>query len=138
MVAGFCWPWSDPLPDGSLVRDVKVGNLKMPWERKNQFWKWATDDSGMEQVGTVYTVQGFEFDYIGVIFGNDLVWDKKNKKWEARPENSYDTMVKKNNPNLVNHLKHVYRVLLSRAHKGVYIYFMDKNTEEYFKSKIKN
>ena len=49
----------------------------MPWERKNQFWKWATDDSGMEQVGTVYTAQGFEFDYIGVIFCNDLVWNKE-------------------------------------------------------------
>jgi len=138
LVAGFCWPWSNPLPDGSLVKDVKIGNLEMPWERKNQFWKWATDDSGMEQVGTVYTAQGFEFDYIGVIFGNDLVWNKEKKRWEARPENSYDTMVKRNNPNLINHLKHVYRVLMSRAHKGVYIYFMDKNTEDYFKSKIKS
>ena len=47
----------------------------MPWEKKDQFWKWATDGSGMEQVGTVYTAGGMEFDYIGVIFGNDLVYD---------------------------------------------------------------
>ncbi len=137
IVAGFCWPWSDPLPDGTLIKDVKVENLEMPWEKKDQFWKWATDDSGMEQVGTVYTAQGFEFDYVGVIFGNDLVWNREKERWEARPQNSYDTMVKRNNPNLVDHLKHVYRVLLSRAHKGVYVYFIDKDTEEYFRSKIK-
>lgn len=138
LVAGFCWPWSNPRRDGSLVNNVKIGNFEMPWEKKSEFWKWATDDSGMEQVGTVYTSQGFEFDYIGVIFGNDLVWNKEKGSWEAKPENSYDTMAKRGNDELTKHLKNVYRVLLSRAHKGVYVYFMDKDTEEYFKSKIKN
>ncbi len=137
IVAGFCWPWSKPKPDGSLVKDVKIGDFEMPWERKDQFWKWATDDSGMDQVGTVYTSQGFEFDYIGVIFGNDLVWNKEKQEWEAKPENSYDTTAKRGNFNFTEHLKNVYRVLLSRAHKGCYVYFMDKNTEEYFKSMIK-
>jgi hypothetical protein len=137
IVASYCWPWSNPRHDGTLVNDVKIGDFEMPWEKKDQFWKWATDDSGMEQIGTVYTAQGFEFDYIGVIFCNDLVWNKEKKYWEAKPENSHDTEAKRNNPNFVNHLKNIYRVLLSRAHKGVYVYFMDKNTEEYFKSKIK-
>ena len=136
IVAGFCWPWSAPLKDGTLVNDVKIGNFQMPWEKKDDFWRWATDDSGMNQVGTIYTSQGFEFDYIGVIFGNDLVYNKDKKKWEVNPKNSYDTMVTRNNSKLLEHFKNVYRVLLSRAHKGVYVYFMDKDTEEYFKSKI--
>ncbi len=138
LVAGFCWPWSAPNPDGSLVKDVRVGNFEMPWERKDQFWKWATDDSGMEQVGTVYTAQGFEFDYIGIIFGNDLAYDKDKNMWVAKPENSYDNMAKRDNNNLVQHLKNVYRVLMSRAHKGCYVYFIDKDTENYFRSKIRN
>jgi len=137
LVAGFCWPWSKPNPDGTLVNDVVIGDFKMPWERKDQFWKWATNDEGMKQVGTVYTAQGFEFDYIGVIFGNDLVYDPNKKDWVAKPENSHDSMVKRNNNKLAEHLKNVYRVLLSRAHNGVYVYFMDKNTETYFKSKMK-
>ena len=136
IAAGFCWPWSNPNLDGPLVNDVRIGDFEMPWEKKDQFWKWATDDSGMEQVGTVYTAQGFEFDYIAVIFGKDLVFDPDENKWRAVPENSYDTQVKRNNPNLTNHLKNVYRVLFSRAHKGVYVYFMDKNTEKYFRSHL--
>ena len=138
LVAGFCWPWSKPNHDGTLVNDVKAGNLEMPWEKKDQFWKWATDDSGMEQVGTVYTSQGFEFDYIGIIWGEDLIYDINTNKWIAKPEHSYDTMAKRGNDNFVEHLKNVYRVLLSRAHKGCYVYFMDKDTEKYFKSKIRN
>ena len=136
IVASFCWPWSKPRTDGTLVNDVKIGDFEMPWEKKDQFWKWATDDSGMEQIGTVYTAQGFEFDYIGVIFCNDLIWNKEKKDWEAIPENSHDKEAKRNNPNYLKHLKNIYRVLLSRAHKGVYVYFIDKDTEEYFKSKI--
>jgi len=137
LVAGFCWPWSNPNPDGSLENDVKIGDFEMPWEKKNEFWKWATDKSGMEQVGTVYTAQGFEFDYIGVIFGPDLVYRESEGGWVSRPDKSFDSMVTRSNPNLAEHLKSVYRVLLSRAHKGVYIYFMDEETEKYFKSRMK-
>jgi hypothetical protein len=136
ITAGFCWKWSAPKMDGTLIKDVKIGDFEMPWEKKSEFWKWATDDSGMEQVGTVYTAQGFEFDYIGVIFGNDLVYDTISNEWRAVPENSHDTQVKRKNPNLKQHLLNTYRVLLSRAHKGVYIYFMDKDTENIFKNSI--
>lgn len=45
-------------------------------------------------------------------------------------------MVIRNNAELVKHLKHVYRVLFSRAHKGVYVYFMDKDTEDFFKQNL--
>lgn len=136
VTAGFCWPWSNPNSDGTLEKDVVIGDFSMPWENKKEFWKWATDESGMNQVGTVYTSQGFEFDYIGVIFGNDLVYDEKKHQWLAKPENSYDTMVTRNNSDLVKHLQHVYRVLFSRAHKGVYVYFMDKTTENYFRKNL--
>lgn len=136
IAAGFCWPWSKPRPDGTLVNDVVVGDFRMPWENKSAFWKWATDDSGMEQIGTVYTAQGFEYDYIAVIFGNDFVYDQSQSRWKAIPQHSHDTQVKRNNPNLAEHLASVYRVLLSRAHKGVYVYFMDRPTEAYFREQL--
>lgn len=136
LVAGFCWPWSNPNPDGTLVDDVKIGDFEMPWENKRRYWEWPLSDKGMEQVGTVYTIQGMERDYIAVVFGKDLIYDQKENRWVAKPENSYDIQVTRNNPNLTNHLKNVYRVLLSRAHKGVYVYFMDKGTENYFRSHL--
>ena len=88
----------------------------------------------MEQVGTVYTAQGFEFDYIGIIFGNDLVYDSEKGQWQSVSQNSHDTQVKRKNSELTRHLQNVYRVLMSRAHRGVYVYFMDRATEERFRS----
>jgi DUF2075 family protein len=70
------------------------------------------------------------------LLGNDLIYDWDKKEWRSVPRNSHDTQVKRNNPDLVRHLQHVYRVLLSRAHKGVYVYFMDPGTERRFRSAL--
>ena len=90
----------------------------------------------MEQVGTGYTAQGFEFDYIGVIFGNDLVYEASKQQWQSVSQNSHHTQVKRNNPCLARHLQNVYRVLMSRADRGVYVYFMDLETEQRFRSAL--
>lgn len=145
IVAGFCWPWSDPRADGTLVDDVVIGDFRVPWEAKHgkrvapgipDASLWAYDPGGVNQVGTVYTIQGFEFDYVGVIFGKDLVYNPGTKVWECKPENSHDSMIKRNNADITKHLKNVYRVLLSRAHKGVFVYFMDENTRKFFESRV--
>lgn len=136
ITTGFCWPWSNPRPDGTLVNDVKIGSFEMPWENKNRFWEWATEDSGMDQVGTVYTAQGFEFDYIGVIFGPDLTYNFDTQDWEGHPEHSSDSVVRRSKDKFTELMKNVYRVLLSRGMKGCYVYFMDKDTERFFKSRI--
>ena len=85
MVAGFCWPWSKELDgNGNLVKDVVIGDFAMPWETHDKitpprgyvkWYQWAYKKEGIKQIGCIYTAQGFEFDYIGVIVGNDLVYD---------------------------------------------------------------
>jgi uncharacterized protein len=80
IAAGYCWPWSDPTPDGTLVRDVQIEGWSRPWNLKGDrsvggapaAALWATDPAGFSQVGCVYTAQGFEYDYAGVIIGPDL------------------------------------------------------------------
>lgn len=145
LVAGFCWPWSNNLIDGELINDVQVGNYLRPWNAregltgmkkgipKSQFW--AYDEGGINQVGCVYTAQGFEFDYVGVIFGTDLVYNPDTATWEGHAENSYDSQVK-SSPIFLQLVKNTYRVLLSRGMKGCYVYFIDKNTERFFRSRI--
>ena len=136
LVTGYCWPWSKPRPDGSLVEDVVIGDFKMPWEKKDKFWEWAHEDSGMNQMGTVYTAQGFEFDYIGVIIGPDLSYNLDKTEWEGHPECSHDTTVRRSRDRFLEMVKNAYRVLLSRGMKGCYVYFVDKDTERFVKSRI--
>ena len=148
LVAGFCWPWSDTKPDGTLVEDVVIGDFKMTWEAKNESKKlalgipkaalWAFDPNGVSQVGSIYTIQGFEFDFVGIIFANDLKYNPNNKDWVGVPENSCDSQVKRaKGKDFTKYVKNVYRTLLTRGMKGVYVYFMNKNTEDFFRSRIK-
>jgi uncharacterized protein len=145
LVAGFCWQWSNPNPDGTLVNDVKIGEFQMPWEGKDGYKLaagippaslWPNDPNGVNQIGSIYTIQGFEFDYVGVIIGPDLVYNFENQTWIALREKSADSVVKRSGEKLVELLKNTYRVLLTRGMKGCYVYFVDKETEKFFKSRI--
>jgi len=138
MTAGFCWEWSDPV-DGTLVEDVVIGEWRRPWNLKpekrvpgipsSNFW--ASDPAGFGQVGCIYTAQGFEYDYGGVILGNDLVW--RSGKWVADKSKSADTVVKRSD-NFDELVRHTYRVLLTRGLRGCLIYSVDPETRVYLKS----
>jgi DUF2075 family protein len=148
MTAGFCWPWSNPLPDGTLVDDVVIGDYSRPWNAKSDGGRlavgipkeslWAYDAAGLNQIGCVYTAQGFEFDYVGVIFGTDLVYVPETGAWIADPKKSFDSVVKRSGSRFVQMVKNTYRVLLTRGMKGCYVTFLDKNTEHFFRSRMES
>jgi len=147
MVAGFCWPWSKPLPAGTLVDDVKLPGWSFPWNAKPdekvakgipKSDMWATDPNGKDQVGCIYTAQGFEFDYVGVIIGRDLVY-RPQEGWVGQPQFSHDSVVKKSAKQDLHRftelVKQTYRVLLTRGLKGCYIYFQDEQTRDFVMSR---
>jgi DUF2075 family protein/ATP:corrinoid adenosyltransferase len=146
MVAGFCWPWSNPNGDGTLVEDVIIGDYRRPWNAKDTAGRlapgipssnlWAYDVNGVDQIGCIYTIQGFEFDYVGIIFGKDLVYGIEKKTWVGDPNKSYDSKVKKDKEQFLRNVKNTYRVLLTRGMKGCYVFFEDKATEDYVKSRV--
>ena len=148
MVAGYCWPWSTKLENnGALVKDVKIGNFEMPWETHEKikppegyvrWYEWAYKPEGIKQVGCIYTTQGFEFDYIGVIVGPDLKYDQKNDCLISDIAGTKDPMLKRSKDNFDQYVKNIYRVLMSRGMKGCYVYFVDKEVEEYFKKNMVN
>jgi DUF2075 family protein len=148
LTAGFCWPWSDPNNDGTLVPDVVLSDYSRPWNAKSDAGRlavgipkeslWAYDTQGINQIGCVYTAQGFEFDYVGVIFGADLVYVPEKAEWVGDKTNSFDTVLKRSKEQFLQLVKNTYRVLLTRGMKGCYVYFMDKNTENFFRSRLEN
>lgn len=136
MTAGFCWPWSDADPHDDLVDDVVIGDWQRPWNVKGDrgvagappSQLWATDPAGFGQVGCIYTAQGFEYDWNGVIFGPDLVW--RTDRWVANPSASRDTVVARAKPYEFERLiKHTYKVLLTRGMMGTVLYSTDPETQ---------
>lgn len=134
IAAGFCWPWSDPGPDGYLVDDVVIGSWRRPWNAKPgkrvkdapAASYWATDPRGFDQVGCIYTAQGFEYDFGGVIMGPDLVW--RENEWVAESSQHSDPVTRRAR-NFDELVRNVYKVLLTRALRGCAIFSTDPETQ---------
>lgn len=139
LTAGYCWPWSDPTRDGRLLPDVRIGDWSRPWNLKGEravggappASLWATDPGGFGQVGCVYTAQGFEYDWNGVIVGPDLVW--RGSGWVARRELNKDPDFR-NRSKVGDHefdrlVRNVYKVLLTRGMVGTVITSVDPETQ---------
>ncbi|MEU4558658.1 DUF2075 domain-containing protein [Actinoplanes sp. NPDC023936] len=147
MTAGYCWPWSDPRPDGTLVDDVKLGSWSRPWNANSLRTVgnapgspyWATDPNGFGQVGCVYTAQGFEYEWSGVIIGPDLVArdgrlvtdrdafkdpDFRNRK--AVSDERVDQLI-----------RNTYKVLLTRGMRGTIVYAADPETRTFLRHLVR-
>jgi DUF2075 family protein len=147
LCAGFCWPWSSDLDkDGNLVKDVHIGDFAMPWETKDtikkipngyvKWYEWAYKPEGIKQVGCIYTAQGFEFDYIGVIVGPDLYYNNYTRNIETNIKESKDPVLKRSGEKVDEYIRNIYRVLMSRGMKGCYVYFCDKPLRHYVEQRL--
>ena len=102
----------------------------------------------LAEVGCPYAVRGFDFDYIGLLWLGDLKW--RDGRWNVFPKEVHETgltrMIQRarreedrSGPNHQALLKKVlqsYRILLTRALKGVYIWFEDKQTRDHIRESI--
>lgn len=137
--AGFCWPWSDPSKDG-LVGDVIIGDWVRPWNNKGDrrigsappSALWATEPGGFDQVGCVYTAQGFEFDWAGIILGPDIVWRDGHFETvrSANRDPQFRSRNRISNAEFDRLVRHAYKVLLTRGMRGTLIYSVDPPTRD--------
>lgn len=146
VLAGYAWEWTS-IGEGNAngeVADVDIPeyDFRMPWNSRKVGTTWAVDQDGVHQVGCIHTSQGLEFDYVGVIVGADLSYNSETNTYFTDYEKYKDKLGKrglKDSPAELNRLvRNIYKVLMSRGMKGCYVYFVDKETERYFKSMIKN
>ena len=152
LMAGFCWPWSTNVVNGDLVKDVKIGTFAMPWETNDKvdrrslrvsyprWYEWAYKPEGIKQVGCIYTSQGYEFNYAGVIIGPDLKYDPVEDKIITDKSACKDPVLKRTQKEATmtfdDYVRNIYRVLMSRGMKGCYLYVCDKELRKYLKELI--
>ncbi|MBN2617221.1 MAG: DUF2075 domain-containing protein [Spirochaetales bacterium] len=144
LVAGYCWDWISKRNPSEEINDIVIGDFEMQWNLNQSKLPFAIDDTSVNQIGCIHTCQGLEFDYVGVIIGDDLryengevITDYTQKAKTDKSLNGIKGLAKKNNPKALDKIdliiRNTYRTLMTRGLKGCYIYCTDKNLSDYFK-----
>lgn len=145
LVAGYCWKWvSGSNPN---LKDIVIGDYEATWNLKNDGQSWIIKPNSVTEVGCIHTCQGLEVDYVGVIIGPDLI--VRDGRVITQPDQRASTdksihgwkkMIKENPEEtkklLDTIIKNTYRTLMTRGQKGCYVYFTDKETQDYFSNKL--
>ena len=151
IVAGYCWNWISEGKNNSNVYDIQIPeyNFEMSWNLGNST-TWAIDYNSINEVGCIHTCQGLEFDYVGVIIGNDLRYENGHIITDYTKRAKTDTSlngIKKiaieqgqevANKIADNIIKNTYRTLMTRGMKGCYVFCIDKSMRDYLNTLICN
>lgn len=150
IVAGYCWDWKSDGKSNSNVHDISIEehNFYMSWNLANST-TWAIDPDSVEQAGCIHTSQGLEFNYVGVIIGEDLcfrngeiVSDPFKRAKTDKSLSGFKKMYKEDKHYALKIadqiIKNTYRTLLTRGLKGCYVYCMDPELKQYLANRMNN
>ena len=138
MIAGYCYDWN--VKHNRSEYDVIIGDsFKAKWNLEGDK-TWAINPNSFEQVGCIHTAQGLEFDYVGVLIGKDLCYDKTSGRVitnkDAISKDDKTSGIRTANDDVARRLiLNTYKTLLTRGQKGCYVFCEDESLREYFKSK---
>lgn len=148
-VAGFSWEWTTkqknkPKDDMScydlLVQngeyDILIENYKYIWNLTNE--SWVTRQDSHYTIGCIHTTQGYDMNYVGVIFGKEIDYDFDNNSIVIDLEQYKDSKVKAgtDEETLKNLIINTYTTILARGIKGCYVYAYNENMQKYLKQFI--
>lgn len=137
LVAGYSWPWnSDVRGDTPDAIDIQLDGLEFQWNRTPD--DWVNSPNAFNEVGSIHTTQGYDLNYTGVIFGEEIVYNKTTEKIEIIKEKYFDKYGKQQatDEDLKAYIINIYKTIMYRAIKGSFIFACDKNLREYFKEHI--
>lgn len=138
IVAGISYPYSTKMRDKVAKKKLDVdvdgdGKYLRMWNLGFNDPTFITDEAHKDEIGCVYTCQGYDLNYVGVILGPDIFYNKETKKIDIHIEKCTDkkTKVKDNDEETKQNILHQYLVLLTRGIYGTYIYAVDKDLRDY-------
>ena len=146
IVSGYCWDWISEGKNSSEVHDIKIPeyNFEMSWNLGSSL-TWAIDANSVKEAGCIHTCQGLEFDYVGVIIGDDLRYKDNHIVTDYTKRAKTDQSLKGINK-IANEqgqevakkiadsiIKNTYKTLMTRGMKGCYVYCTNKELSNYLK-----
>lgn len=147
ILAGYCWNWPKATRSDSRFHDIKIGDYGISWNLDSGD-VFAVDEESVHEAGCIHTSQGLEFDYVGVIIGDDMRYEDGKIVTDFTKRAKTDTSLKgiktlaKENPEKAKEIadeiiKNTYRTLMTRGMKGCYVYCTDQNLANYLREQLK-
>lgn len=139
LVAGYSWEWvtkKDNRKQNNDLWDFEIEGHRFIWNINNR--GWILSDRKPNEVGCVHTTQGYDLNYVGVIFGREIDYDKESKRIVIDPSLFFDRNVKNSSTDeeLKRFIINSYSVMMTRGIKGCYVYACNKNLREYLSDYI--
>lgn len=148
ILAGYCWDWPKETRNDVNYHDIKIGEYGISWNLDGGD-AFAINPNSVHEAGCIHTSQGLEFDYVGVIIGDDLRFKDGMIVTDYSKRAKTDQSMKgikglaKENPKKASQvaeeiIKNTYRTLMTRGMKGCYVYCTDKKLAEYLRDRLQN
>jgi hypothetical protein len=135
LVAGYSWPWISKSDKSKF--DIEIDDLKLQWNQTDK--DWINSTNAMNEVGCIHTTQGYDLNFTGVIFGEEISFNKETYEIEIDSSKYFDKNGKKgisNKDDLKSYIINIYKTILFRGIRGTFIYACDKNLQDYFKEQM--
>ena len=148
ILAGYCWNWPKAGRSDTNTHEIKIGDFEISWNLDGGE-SFAISPTSINEAGCIHTTQGLEFEYVGVIIGDDLRYEDgalvTDFKKRAKTDQSIKGLKKMegDDPERAHRLadqiiKNTYRTLMTRGMKGCYVYATDKGLRDYLKNRVKS
>jgi len=148
LLAGYCWNWIKEGKNKSDIYDITIPeyDFAMSWNLGSSS-TCAIDPDSVNEIGCIHTSQGLEFDYVGVIIGNDLRYENNKIVTDVTERAKTDQSIKgiykiyqqdfEKAEKIADELiKNTYKTLMTRGQKGCYVYCVDKALAQYLRNRI--
>jgi uncharacterized protein len=131
MIAGYSWKW---VSKKTKAFDIHIDGTKLKWNGVAN--DWINHRNSSDEVGCIHTTQGYDLNYAGVIFGNEIGFDSKSRSIVVRPDQYFDTNGKqsiKDPKRLQEYILNIYKTMMMRGIRGTFVYVCDPALRAYFK-----
>ncbi len=148
ILAGYCWNWPKAGRSNTDVREIKIGDFEISWNLDGGE-EFALSPTSINEAGCIHTTQGLEFEYVGVIIGDDLRFEDGHLVTDFTKRAKTDQSIKglkkmeKEDPERAHELadeiiKNTYRTLMTRGMKGCYVYATDSSLRDYLRRRAES
>ena len=110
---------------------VDEDGINLPWNRSYSNITWAEQPETINEVGSIYTIQGFDLNYVGVVLGPSIQYDEETQQLIIDPTqykdkgafvSRQDLSKTENEQAKEDIILNSLNVLMKRGVKGLYLY----------------